>query len=116
MSEVYKVLLVDDEKLITQSVEKLIRMSEKRLEVVGTAANGEAALALLGETHADIVLVDIRMPRMDGIEFLRQVRERGIDTKVIVLSAYRDFEYAQQALNMGGKRLFAEACIKGKAV
>lgn len=103
MSEVYKVLLVDDEKLITQSVEKLIRMSEKRLEVVGTAANGEVALALLGETHADIVLVDIRMPRMDGIEFLRQVREREIDTKVIVLSAYRDFEYAQQALNMGAK-------------
>lgn len=103
MNGAYSILLVDDEKLTTLSIEKLIVMSGERLEVAGKAGNGEEALEILGRRDADIVLVDIRMPHMDGIEFLRQVRKRGIETKVIVLSAYRDFEYAQQALNMGAK-------------
>lgn len=103
MGKNYKVLLVDDEKLTTMSIEKQIRVENCGFEVAGTAANGEEALRILEETGADIVLADIRMPRMDGIEFMNRIQEKGIETKVIVLSAYRDFEYAKQALCFGAK-------------
>ncbi|HJB27766.1 MAG TPA: response regulator [Candidatus Blautia faecavium] len=101
MDEKYKVLLVDDEMLTIMAVEKLLTQEGKQYTVAGTARNGKEALEVLEKTKADIALVDICMPGMDGIEFLQEVGRRGLKVKVIVLSAHRNFEYAQQTLNYG---------------
>lgn len=101
MDEKYKVLLVDDEMLTIMAVEKLLTQEGRQYTVVGTARNGKEALEVLEKTRADIALVDICMPGMDGIEFLQEVRRRDLRVKVIVLSAHRNFEYAQQTLNYG---------------
>src|SRR5690606_6228479 len=71
------------------------------IEVVGTAMDGEEGLTLIRRTQPDIVLTDIRMPNMDGIEMLTQLKEEGISCKVIFFSGYTDFEYAQSAVRLG---------------
>lgn len=70
-------------------------------EVVGEASNGEAGLELIARERPDIVVTDIRMPRMDGLEMLRRLREEGCGASVILLTAYSDFTYAQSALKLG---------------
>lgn len=96
-----KLLLVDDEQLTTISLEKMISESGLGYEVVGRAGNGEKALEFIRENPVDIAVVDIRMPVLDGLGLLRELKEMDTAPKVIILSAYRDFEYAQQALRYG---------------
>lgn len=96
-----RVLLVDDEELTTLSLQKMIERSGQPFAVEGAACNGQAALDFLQEHSIDIAIVDIRMPVLDGIGFLREVQRQNNPPRVIILSAYRDFEYAQQALRYG---------------
>ncbi|SDW79100.1 response regulator [Paenibacillus sp. CF384] len=98
-----KVLLVDDEQHITRNLEKVIPWSMLGLEVTGTAKNGVEALELLREKPADLILCDIRMPVMDGLELVRQIRERGMVCDVIMLSGYQDFSYTRSAIQYGVK-------------
>ncbi|MFC4810836.1 response regulator [Paenibacillus sp. GCM10023250] len=98
-----KVLLVDDEPPITRNLEKVIPWSMLGLEIAGTAKNGVEALELLTANPADLVLCDIRMPVMDGLELVRQIRERGLPCDVIMLSGYQDFAYTRSAIQYGVK-------------
>jgi len=98
---VIKVLIADDEKRIRDGLSATIPWAEMGMEVVGTAANGEAALALARETRPQIILTDVRMPRMDGLEFLKQAKAFLPGVKVVILSAYDEFSYAQQAVKLG---------------
>ncbi|SFS52650.1 response regulator [Paenibacillus sp. BC26] len=98
-----KVLLVDDEQHITRNLEKVIPWSMLGLEVTGTAKNGVEALELLRAEPADLILCDIRMPVMDGLELVRQIRERGMACDVIMLSGYQDFSYTRSAIQYGVK-------------
>ncbi|SFJ05298.1 two-component system, response regulator YesN [Paenibacillus sp. UNC496MF] len=98
-----KVLLVDDEPPITRNLEKVIPWSMLGLEIAGTARNGVEALELLAADPADLVLCDIRMPVMDGLELVRQIRERGLPCDVIMLSGYQDFAYTRSAIQYGVK-------------
>ncbi len=95
-----KVLLVDDEPWVLRGLRGFFASMEDRYSVVGEAANGRDALAAAQEKEPDIVISDIRMPDMDGLEFVAALREQGMKAKVIMLSGYAEFEYARQALRL----------------
>ncbi len=96
-----KVLIADDEQLISAMIRKMIRWNEKGMEVAGTADNGLEILRMTEELRPDIVITDIRMPGIDGLEMIRRAMEVSPDTEFIIISGYKNFEYAHQALNMG---------------
>ena len=100
--EVYMipVLVVDDEKFVREGIVRGTDWKSVGCEVVGQAKNGEEALALARTLHPALIVTDIRMPKMDGIELVRTLREENIAVKVIFLTAYSDFSYAQQAIRL----------------
>ncbi|MEN6312809.1 MAG: response regulator [Clostridiaceae bacterium] len=97
----YKILIVDDEKLIRKGI--IAKLAHNNLEFswTGEAANGGEALTIIESEKPDIVLTDIRMPVMDGIQLIRCCRENLPQIKFIIMSGYAEFSYAEQALNMG---------------
>ena len=97
----YRVILVDDERLILRGLTTVVPWAELGCEVVGTARDGADGLALIRELKPDIVLTDIRMPNMDGLTMLAAIRSEHPEIQMSVLTAYRDFEYARQAITLG---------------
>lgn len=96
-----KILVVDDDEIIVEAICLLIKRSNRNLSIAGTAYNAKDALLIAEREAPDMILTDIYMPEMSGIDLMREIGKRGIRTKFIVLSAYRDFEYAQQSLKYG---------------
>jgi two-component system response regulator YesN len=96
-----KVLLVDDEAHITRNLEKVIPWEMLGLTVGGTAKNGVEALELMENHTFDLLLCDIRMPVMDGLELVRQIREKEMACDIIMLSGYQDFAYTRTAIQFG---------------
>jgi two-component system response regulator YesN len=92
------VLIVDDEKLIRKTLMKMIQDSNIGWSIVAEAGNGEEAIKKVREHSPDLVITDIRMPRVNGIELAKYIYEYFTDTRVVILTAYKDFEYAQAAL------------------
>lgn len=97
----YRVMIVDDEILARVGIKSLIPWKEHGLEIVGESDNGKKALALAKKLRPDIIITDIKMPVMDGIELVRAVKEEKLDTKFILLSAHDDFELVKQAMKLG---------------
>ena len=97
-----KVLLVDDEPFITQGLLMLIDWEKEGYEVVQTASDGEEAYEYVKDNPVDLVVTDIKMPRMNGIELLKKIRQEGMsEVEVIILSGYKDFEYAMEGMKYG---------------
>lgn len=97
-----KAILVDDEVFARKGLIGLIPWEKLGFEVAGEAEDGEDACALIEAVRPDVVITDIRMPVLDGLELIRKVRESGNDkTKFIIISGYGDFKYAQQAVRYG---------------
>lgn len=94
----YKVLLVDDEILIREAVSAKIQWKELGLELAGLCENGRQAVAFIKENPVDIVLTDIYMPYLDGMELSKYLYENYPQTEIIIFSGYGEFEYAKQAL------------------
>ena len=99
--KMYQVMIVDDEYKNVLLLQKAVAWEEYGFCVCATAEDGKEALEKYRQLHPDVILVDIRMPIMDGLEFIRELRK--IDQKVIllVISAYDDFKYAQTAISLG---------------
>jgi DNA-binding NarL/FixJ family response regulator len=95
-----KVLLVDDQSLIRQGLKALLEL-EPDLELVGEAENGEQAISLVPQLQPDVVLMDIRMPLMDGVAATREIQKRFPGTKILVLTTFDDDEYVTAALQNG---------------
>lgn len=95
-----KIVIADDEEFIRMGLASM-PWSEMEIEVSGSARNGMEVLELLKEKDADILLTDIRMPGMTGIELSRRVLEIQPDIKIILLTGYGEFEYAQDAIKLG---------------
>jgi DNA-binding NarL/FixJ family response regulator len=95
-----KVLLVDDQSLIRQGLRALLEL-ETDLEIVGEAENGEIAINLVKELQPDVLLMDIRMPIMDGVAATKTIQTRFPGTKVLVLTTFDDDEYVKAALQNG---------------
>ena len=96
-----KVLIVEDEELIRTGLVRAVDWASMDAEVVGTAANGEEGLAAFRKLAPDLILTDLKMPKMDGLEMVRQIREEGSRVMVIILTAYDTFSYAQSAIRLG---------------
>jgi DNA-binding NarL/FixJ family response regulator len=95
-----KVLLVDDQGLIRQGLRALLEL-ESDLEIVGEGENGEQAINLVAEFQPDVVLLDIRMPIMDGVAATLEIQKRFAKTKILVLTTFDDDEYVSAALKNG---------------
>lgn len=97
----YRVFLCEDEPLLLLSLQRKIEKSGQNFEVVGTAQNGREALTLLSEIQSDVLITDIRMPVMDGMELLKSITEMNFGVLCMLLSGHSEFEYARSALRMG---------------
>jgi DNA-binding NarL/FixJ family response regulator len=93
-------LLVDDQDLIRRGLHALLT-TDPDIEVVGEASNGQEAIALVADLQPDVVLMDVRMPVMDGVAGTREICQRYPETKVLVLTTFNDREYVAQALQAG---------------
>ena len=97
----YKVLIVDDEPIVREGLEWVIDWEKYHYQIIGTAENGKEGLDKIRSLKPDLVVTDIRMPEISGIEMIRQARKEGIDCECIILSGYSDFSYAQEAIELG---------------
>jgi two-component system response regulator YesN len=97
----YRLLIVDDEEDIRRGLALFFPWDEIGFEVVGTAENGRIALDMIRSATVDVVFCDIRMPVMSGIELAKAIFEADLRVPVVFLSAFKDFSYAQQALQFG---------------
>lgn len=95
-----KVLIVDDHALINEGIKQILEL-EDDITVVGQAANGLEAIEKVYETNPDIILLDINMPHMNGIDTLRRFKDLGIKNKVIILTIHDDREYILETLKLG---------------
>ena len=95
------VFIADDEQVIRDGLKQIIDWESFGFTVCGDAANGEEALAKILELNPSLVLIDIRMPKMHGIDVIEAARAKGFNGKIIIISGYSDFKYAQEAIRYG---------------
>ena len=95
-----RVVLVDDEAMVRVGL-RMVLTAEPDIEVVGEAADGGAAVGVVAQTAPDVVLMDVRMPEVDGIEGARRVLAQSPDVKVVVLTTFDEDEYVEAALRAG---------------
>ena len=95
------VFIADDEQVIRDGLKQIIDWESFGFTVCGDAANGEEALAKILELNPSLVLIDIRMPKMHGIDVIEAARAKGFNGKIIIISGYSDFKYAQAAIRQG---------------
>lgn len=96
-----KAVVVEDEILIREGLCKLLHKMFPEIEIVGVAGNGQEGILCIEKSNPDLIITDIKMPGMDGLEMLSHVQEAGRFPKVIILTAYSEFAYAQQAVKLG---------------
>lgn len=96
----YKVVVVEDESIVRQGIVRSTNWASLDCMVVGEAENGEAGYELIKRLNPDLVITDIRMPKMTGIKMIEKLREEGIKPLSVFLTAYDDFDYAINALRL----------------
>ncbi|TBL73890.1 response regulator transcription factor [Paenibacillus thalictri] len=95
------ILVVDDEYIVCKGIETIILRSGHDWNVVGKAGNGLEALRLMEKEPVDLIVTDIRMPEMNGLELIERLFQEGYSGEVMILSSYADFEYARKAVQCG---------------
>ena len=103
MESYCKILIVEDEFLLRQGIKNLVHWEQEGFQVVGETNNRKEALQLIESLHPHLVITDIVMPIMDGIELTGIIQERYPEIKVVVLSSYSDFEYIKSAMKNGAE-------------
>lgn len=98
-----KILLVDDEEIELDGMAELIDWEKYGFTLIGTALNGQNGLALIQEKSPDVVITDVKMPKMDGLQMIEAAHEQGYDGIFVVLSGYGEYEYTSRAMQMGIK-------------
>ena len=94
-----KVVIIDDEPIICNLIKRLGEWDRLNLEIVGSATDGLEGYRLIRELHPDIVLLDIRMPGLDGLELIEKCSEEKLTPRFIIISGYQEFEYAKKAIH-----------------
>lgn len=100
----YKVVIIDDEPVIVEGISKIINWEEYCCKVVGTAGSGTEGLEIIRREKPDIVFSDICMPNMDGLLMIAAIKSEFKDMEITILTGFRDFDYAQQAIRLGVTR------------
>lgn len=106
----YSVLIVDDEDVIREGLKQVLDWSSLGFTIGTTAANGEQALNELESNHFDVILADVRMPKMSGIELAEIIHRRYPEKRVVILSGYDNFKFAQQAIQYGVYHYLLKPC------
>lgn len=96
----WSIVIVDDDKHVLDGIKAILTNSDLPCEVIGMASNGEDGLDLIINKQPDLIITDIYMPKMNGIEMIRALREENFQQKIIILSGYSEFKHAQQALKL----------------
>ncbi|MFC4102554.1 response regulator transcription factor [Paenibacillus xanthanilyticus] len=96
-----KALIFDDEYIVLEGLQRMIDWTQFGIEIAGTASDGLSALELFRQTQPDLILTDIRMPGMDGLQLIEQVLKEAPSTYCIVFSGFNEFEYVKRAIELG---------------
>lgn len=112
----YKLMIVDDEQIEREGMAQFIPWQNYDVELVGTAWNGLDAYEQIQEKHPDIVLTDIKMPVMNGIELIQKLSVSAPEVRIIVLSGYGEYEYTSQAMEYGVRHYILKPCDEEKIV
>jgi DNA-binding NarL/FixJ family response regulator len=104
-----KILIVDDDALIRDGLAMILE-TEDDMEIVGTASNGQEAVNLCGKTQPDVVLMDIRMPVMDGVQATKNIKEQFRAVRVLLLTTFKDSDYIKSAINYGADGYVLKSC------
>lgn len=97
----FKVVIIDDEPIIVEGLSKVVQWEQYGCEIVGTAYDGNEGMELIEEMNPDIVFSDIAMPGLQGLQMIAELREEHRDMMITILTGYRDFDFAQTAINLG---------------
>lgn len=97
----HKVVIIDDEPIIVRGLENAIKWGELGCSVAGTAGNGIEGMALIRKVKPDILISDICMPQMDGLSMIAALKSEFPNMEITILTGYRDFDYAQEAIRLG---------------
>ena len=103
MNNLYRIMIVDDERLVREAIASSIEWENYGIEVVFSAGNALEALDFIDNNEVDLMLIDIRMPVIDGIELLKRVHQKNKNIDCIILTGHAEFEYAQQAVHYGAR-------------
>lgn len=105
-----RLLIADDEKIVRETVSTFINWSSLGIEVVGSCKNGLEAYDAILDEYPDIVLTDIRMPKLSGIDLVKRITQQNTDIQFILLSGYNEFSYAKEAMKYGVKHYLLKPC------
>lgn len=97
----FRLMIVDDEQIVQEGIKITIENSFSDIDIVGMASTGREAIEMSQNVVADIILMDIKMPGINGIEAIEAIKKRHASTKFIIVSAYEQFDYAKQAVELG---------------
>ena len=97
----YSILIVDDEPIVKIALRSILPWEEHGFSICGTASNGLEALSLIEQHHPDVIITDLKMPEMDGLELIRTLKEKNCPGEILVLSNYEDFDSVRSALLLG---------------
>ena len=97
----FSMVLLDDEKIVLQGIQKVCEKEDFGFEVKGAFCDPLKALDALPELRPQLIITDVRMPQMDGLQFAEKAKQILPETEIVILSGYRDFSYAQTAVKIG---------------
>lgn len=112
----YNVLIVDDEPIICEGMCKIIDWNDYGFNIIDIAGNGREALGKIKNDGIDLVITDVRMPAMDGIELCRQIKQYNESIEIIIISGYNDFEYARKAIEYNVKAYLLKPVMPNELV
>lgn len=112
----FKVVLIDDEALVKIGLRSMLDWNEEGFDIVGEASSGREGLALIMKTRPDLVITDIVMPEMDGIEMIQKVKENNLNPIFVVLSSYDQFELVKKAMQLGARDYLLKLKVNHEAL
>ncbi|GAU79560.1 response regulator [Fusibacter sp. 3D3] len=110
----YKILVVDDEQIVQNAIRYIVENRKDGLAVCGVASNGREAIIQAKALKPEIVFMDIRMPGINGIDAMKEIKHHLPETRFVIISAYEQFEFAKQAVQLGVKEYLLKPINRGK--